>query len=314
MEFNPVVVRKNKADIYSSYEPTLEVPKQYKDIVLEWDVEKHVAVVTLNRPQAYNALSVSLMEETVDALHMAEKEDEISCIILRPAGEHFCTGCDFNAFTGKNLLTQRWYFEIPPRVLQTMTDLTVPIIGVIRGNCCAFGLGLAGSCDIVFASENASFSLPGGDIGFGCFTPCAGAYKSVHRKRMFELLITATPHSAQWAYDAGLVNYIYPDEEVDKKAWEMAELIGKHAPLVVRWEKQFFYYIQDMEHRKAFRYGTELITMQSLTRDGYEGQTAFLERRKPVWKGRKGGSVRGDMFVPEEEHRWSAGEEERKMK
>ena len=69
MEFNPVVVRKNKADIYSSYEPTLEVPKQYKDIVLEWDVEKHVAVVTLNRPQAYNALSVSLMEETVDTLH-----------------------------------------------------------------------------------------------------------------------------------------------------------------------------------------------------------------------------------------------------
>jgi enoyl-CoA hydratase/carnithine racemase len=192
-----------------------------------------------------------------------------------------------------------------------MTDSTVPIIGVVKGSCCAFGLGLAGSCDILFASDNASFFLPGGDVGFGCFTPCVGAYKAVQRKRMFELLITARPHSAQWAYDAGLVNYVYPEEEVDKKAWEMAELIGEHAPLVVRWEKQLFYTIQDMEHHKAFRYGTDVITLQSLTRDGYEGQTAFLEKRKPVWMGRKGGSVRGDMFAPEEEHHWHVGEEER---
>jgi enoyl-CoA hydratase/carnithine racemase len=312
MEFNPVVARKNEAGVFAIYQPTLEVPKQYKEIVLEWDLEKHVAVVTLNRPDVYNALSVEIMEETIDALHMAEENSEISCIILRPAGEQFCTGGDFNRFTGKDLLTQRWYFEIPPKVLRTMMDITVPIIGVIRGNCCAFGLGICGSCDIVFASDNSVYFLPGGDVGFGCFTPCVGAYKSVQRKRMFELLITARPHSAQWAYDAGLVNYVYPDEEVDRKAWEMAELIGEHAPLVVRWEKQFFYAIQDMEHHKAYRYGTEVITMQSLTRDGYEGQTAFLQKREPVWKGSKGGSVRGDTFVPEEEHVWHVGDEERK--
>ena len=311
MEFSPVKVRPSEAGVYPSYQPSLEVPKQYRDIVLEWDLERHVAVLTLNRPEVYNALSVTLMEETIDALHLVGAEEEIACIILRPAGEHFCTGGDFNAFTGKDLLTQRWYFEIPPKLLQAMTDSTVPIIGVVKGSCCAFGLGLAGSCDILFASDSASFFLPGGDVGFGCFTPCVGAYKAVQRKRMFELLITARPHSAQWAYDAGLVNYVYPEEEVDKKAWEMAELIGEHAPLVVRWEKQLFYTIQDMEYHKAFRYGTDVITLQSLTRDGYEGQTAFLEKRKPVWMGHKGGSARGDMFAPEEEHHWHVGEEER---
>lgn len=314
MEFRPAVVRSDKEGKYSPYQPTLEVPKRYKEIVLEWDLEKHVAVLTLNRPKASNALSVTIMEEAIDALHLAEGEDRISCLILRPAGEHFCTGGDFNEFTGKDLLTQRWYFEIPPRVLQTMTDITVPIIGVVRGNCCAFGLGLAGSCDIVLSSENARFFLPGGNIGFGCFTPSVGAYKSMLPKRMFELLVTATPHSAQWAYDAGLVNYVHPDDVVDKKAWEMAELIGEHAPLVVRWEKQFFYTIRDMEHHKAMRYGTEVITMQSLTRDGYEGQTAFLQKRSPEWKGRKGGGVRGDTFAPEKEREWQAGDERRTKK
>ena len=312
MDFKPTLVKQQSSGTYPPYVPTFTVPREYNDIVLEWDAETHVAVITLNRPGLQNALSPTLMEETIDALRLVEDNDDISCALLRSAGENFCTGGDFNAFTNKDLLTQRWYFELPPKLLQVMTGSTVPIIGLVRGNCCAFGVALAGSCDIVLASEDASFFLPGGGVGFGCFTPTVGAYKSVLRKRMFELLLTSRPHSAQWAHDAGLVNYVYPEDEIEGKAWDMTKLVASNAPLVVRWEKQFFYQIQDLDERHAFRYGTELITMQSLTRDGNEGQNAFLQKRKPVWQGRKGGGARGDVHAPEEEHVWKVGKEGRR--
>ena len=129
---------------------------------------------------------------------------------------------------------------------------------------------------------------------------------------MAELLLTSARHSAEWAHDAGLVNHVYPDSELDKKAWEMATVIAANAPLVVRWEKQFLNFVLDVDEKHALRYGIDLITMQSLTRDASEGQHAFLEKRKPVWQGRRGGSARGDVHAPEEEHVWKVGKEVRR--
>jgi enoyl-CoA hydratase/carnithine racemase len=311
-EFKPVLVKQQSSGTYPPYTPSFNVPREYNDIVLEWDTLSHIAVITLNRPEVQNALSPTLLEETIDAVRLIEENDDLSCIILRSSGEHFSSGGDFQAFANKDLLTQRWYFELTPKMLQMMMNSTVPVVGAVRGNCCALGVAIAGSCDIVLASETASFLLPGGGVGFGCFTPTAGAYKSLHRKRMAELLFTARPRSAEWARDAGLVNYVHPDAELDGMAWEMAKTIASNAPLVVRWSKQFFYHIQEMEQRQAFRYGSDLITMQSLTRDGNEGQNAFLEKRKPSWQGRAGGSARGDVHAPEEEHVWKVGKETRR--
>lgn len=311
-DFKPALVKQYSSGTYPPYIPSFTVPCEYNDIVLEWDVPSHIAVVTMNRPRVQNALSPTLLEEMIDALLLVEEHDEMSCLILRSSGEHFSSGGDFHAFANKDLLTQRWYFELTPKMLIEMMNSSIPVIGAVRGNCCALGLALAGCCDIVLASDTASFFLPGGNMGFGCFTPTAGAYKSVHRKRLMELLLTAKPHDAEWARESGLVNHVYPDTELDSRAWEMAKTIASNAPLVTRWSKQFFYHIQEMEQRQAFRYGTDLITLQSLTRDGSEGQNAFLEKRKPEWQGRKGGSARGDMHAPEEEHVWKVGKETRR--
>lgn len=285
-----------------SYQITKEVPKQYETIILEKDREAKVAIVTMNCPEKNNALSVKLMKEIIDALHLAEGDDEVNVIILRAAGKNFCTGGDVNEFTGKDLLTQRWYFEIPVEVLETIRDITKPVIGAVRGHAWAFGCALAVSCDLTIASDTADFCLPGGDVGFGCMTPMVGVYKGVFKKKVFELLMMSKPFSAQWAEKCGMVNKVVPDGELDKEVWEMAAEIAEHAPIAVRWEKQVFNTIQDMEQHKAYRYATEMLTMNSLTADGYEGQIAFLEKRKPVWRGRQGGSVRGDKFVPEEKH------------
>lgn len=311
-DFKPVLVKQQSSGTYPPYTPTFAVPREYNDIVLEWDVPSRIAVITMNRPQIQNALSPTLLEEMIDALRLIEDNDEMSCAILRSSGEHFSSGGDFAAFANKDLLTQRWYFELTPKMLTSMMNSTIPIIGAVRGNCCALGIALAGGCDIVLSSDTASFFLPGGRMGFGCFTPTAGAYKSVHRKRLLEMLLTAKPYGAEWARESGLVNQVCPDAELEPIAWEMAKTIAANAPLVTRWSKQFFYHIQEMEQRQAFRYGTDLITMQSLTRDGGEGQNAFLQKRKPEWEGRKGGSARGDVHAPEEEHVWKVGKETRR--
>lgn len=312
MDYTPVVVRQQSSGTYPPYVSTFARPREYNDIVLEWDTESHVAVITLNRPGVQNALSPTLLQEAIDACRLIDDNDEISCCILRSSGENFCSGGDFKSFTNKDLLTQRWYFELTPKLLQVMASISVPIVGAVRGNCCALGVALAGHCDIVLASDTAGFYLPGGGVGFGCYTPTAGVYKSLPRKRMAELLLTSKPHSAEWARDAGLVNYVYPDDELDARAWEMANTICSNAPMVVRWEKQFLNFVQDSDERHALRYGIDLITMQSLTRDASEGQNAFLEKRKPVWQGRKGGSARGDVHAPEEEHVWKVGKETRR--
>jgi enoyl-CoA hydratase/carnithine racemase len=312
MDFDPAVVRQQSSGTYPPYVPTFTVVKEYNDIVLEWSTQSHIAVITMNRPQVQNALSPTLLEESIDALRLIQDNDDISCTLLRPAGEHFCSGGDFHSFTNKDLLSQRWYFELTPKFLQAMMASTVPVISVVRGNCCALGVALAGSSDIILASDTATFQLPGGNVGFGCYTPTAGVYKSLPRKMMAELLLTSARHSAQWAHEAGLVNHVYPDSELDRKAWEMATVISANAPLVVRWEKQFLNFVLDIDERHAFRYGTDLITMQSLTRDASEGQNAFLEKRVPVWQGRHGGSARGDVHSPEEEHVWKVGKEVRR--
>ena len=312
MDYRPTVLKMQSSGTYPPYTPTFSVPREYNDILLEWDTSSHVAIINLNRPQVQNALSVTLIEEVRDALQLVEDNPDISCAVLRPSGENFCSGGDFNAFTNKDLLTQRWYFERTPRMLQFMSSVTVPIIAVVRGNCYAFGVALAGSADIVLASEDAQFALPGGNVGFGCFTPTAGSYKSFMKKRIYELLLTAEPRSAQWAQESGLVNHVHAEAELDAKAWEMAKVVAANAPLVVRWEKQFLYNIMDIDERHAFRYGTELIVMQSLTRDGNEGQNAFLQKRRPVWQGHKGGGARGDVHAPEEEHVWKVGREIRR--
>lgn len=287
-----------------SSQSTREVPKQYETIILEKDKEAKVAILTMNRPKVNNALSVKLVKEIIDALYLAEEDDEVNAIILRSSGKNFCAGGDFNAFTGKDLLTQRWYFERIMEMQETISGITKTVIGAVRGHAWAVGCALAVSCDLTIASDNADFCLPGGNVGFGCLLPIVGVYKGVLKKKAFELLIMAKPFSAKWAEGAGMVNKVVPDQELDDEVWRWATEIAEHAPIVVRWEKQVFTTIQDMEHHKAYRYGTDMITINSLTADGYEGQMAFLEKRKPVWKGHKGGGVRGDTFAPEEEHSW----------
>ena len=188
-EFKPVLVRQQSSGTYPPYTPTFTVPREYNDIVLEWDTTSHVAIITLNRPQVQNALSPTMLEEMIDAIRLVDENDNFSCIILRSSSEHFCSGGDFQAFANKDLLTQRWYFELTPKMIQVMVNATVPVVGAVRGNCCALGMALAGGCDIVLSSDTGSYFLPGGGMGFGCFTPAAGSYKSLHRKRLMELLL-----------------------------------------------------------------------------------------------------------------------------
>ncbi|MCL0079880.1 enoyl-CoA hydratase-related protein [Dehalococcoidia bacterium] len=250
-------------------------------------VEKNrgIGILTLNRPQVRNALNAQLMEELLHALQEMEGS-EVGAVILKGAGESFCSGHDFSEFIGKTLMEYRAIFGKSVRILEAVAGMGKPVIAAVQGHATAMGCALAAGCDLAIASEDALFQTPGVNVGFACITPMAGIYRSLGRKKCLELILTGEAISAREAERAGLVNRVVPREKLEETAMEMAEKIAAKAPLAVRMGKQSFYRMADMEHSKAYAYAIEMISINASTEDGQEGMDAFREKRTPQWRGR----------------------------
>ncbi len=251
-------------------------------------VEKNcrIGILTLNRPEVRNALNAQLTAELLDALQEMGDDSEVGAVILKGAGKSFCSGHDFSELIGKTLMEYRAIFGKSVRILEAMADMGKPVIAAVHGHATAMGCALAAGCDLAIASEDALFQTPGVNIGFACITPMAGIYRSLGRKKCLELILTGDAISAREAERNGLVNRVVPREKLEETAMEMAEKIAAKAPLAVRMGKQSFYGMADMEHRKAYAYAIEMISINASTEDGQEGMDAFREKRTPQWKGR----------------------------
>jgi len=258
---------------------------KYQAITLER--KKRVEIITLNRPEVRNALSVQLMTEMLDALQELDDDPSIGAIIIKGAGNTFCSGHDFSGLQGKNLLELRRIFRKSLRVVETMAALSKPVIAAVHGHATAMGCALAAGCDLVVASENALFQLPGVNHGTACISPAAVVSRSIGRKKCLELLLTGDPIDANEAERAGLVNRVVPLEKLDDVAMELAEKLASKSPLALQFGKLAFYTMSDMEQSQAYNYAVEMISIIFDTEDGKEGIASFLEKRKPQpWKGR----------------------------
>lgn len=263
----------------------MEVRVKYKTILIE--KREHVGIITLNRPKRRNALSVQLVAEMLEALQKLDDDPEIGAIIIRGSGSSFCSGHDLSELQDKTLLELRQVFRGSLHLIETIASLDKPVIAAVRGYAAAMGCALAAGCDLVIASDDALFQLPGRSLGTASISPAAIICRSVGRKKCLELLLTAEPISADQAEKAGLVNRVVPSEELDNAAEEMARKIANRAPLAVQLGKQAFYTMADMEQSKAYRYAAEMISINFDTEDGREGVAGFMEKRKPQpWRGR----------------------------
>ena len=263
----------------------IEAEKQtYEHILYESD--ETVALVTMNRPKKYNALSLDHMQELVSCLKAIGEDRETSIVVLRGNGPGFCAGHDLSEMIERDPAFYRHVFDVCCELMETIQAIPQPVIAQVHGVATAAGCQLAATCDLVVASEDARFATPGVKIGLFCSTPMVALSRAVGQKKSMEMLLTGEFVSAEEALAEGLVNKVVPAEELEAEARQLAEKIAEASPLVVGVGKQAFYRQLEMTTEQAYAYTREVMSFNATFADAQEGMCAFLEKRKPEWKGR----------------------------
>lgn len=257
--------------------------------VVEVATSGHARIVTLNRPEAMNALNAELRREFLDALLAAKRDPEVRAVIITGAGDRaFSAGADLKERAQRSEegggLGAFWSGGEPQ--LQRGLEFWKPIIAAVNGFALGGGCELAMSCDIRIASEHARFGQP--EVTRGAI-PGAGGTQRLPRLIPFgvalELLMTGRHIDAHEAYRLGLVNHVVPHEELLPRALEIAGEISANAPLAVMAAKEAAYRGIQQSLSEGLR--TESLQNQVLrgTEDFREGPRAFAEKRTPVWRG-----------------------------
>jgi enoyl-CoA hydratase/carnithine racemase len=257
----------------------------YQEIL--WEVNNHIARITLNRPEKKNALSRGSMAELTDALERARDYHDVHLLIITGAGEEaFCSGADINDFLGKDIQGKREQNEAYRRICEAFMNVGKPVIGAVNGLALGGGCGLTLLCDFVIASEKARFGFPEIRAGIFPMMVMANLFRVIARRKALELVMTGQIIDALEAERIGLINRVVPHQElgahVDKLSSDLLEL----SACALRLGKEAFYGASEMSARQALNYLMEMATIMLLTEDAKEGLEAFLAKRKPSWKGR----------------------------
>jgi enoyl-CoA hydratase/carnithine racemase len=244
------------------------------------------AVITLNRPDKLNALSLPLMEELIAELERQGGRDEVAVIVIRGAGRAFSAGHDLKELVARTLDEERSVFQACERLMALVQSVPQPVIASVHGIATAAGCQLVAACDLAVASADARFATNGIRNGIFCYTPMVPVSRAIGRKRALEMVLTGNFIDAETAEKWGLVNRVVPADQLDAAVMELANQIGSLSPLAVRSGKAAFYQQIDLPQAAAYGLMTEAIACNALSEDAQEGITAFLEKRKPTWKGR----------------------------
>jgi enoyl-CoA hydratase/carnithine racemase len=263
---------------------TVGTPATYQNV--KFEREGTLAVVTLNRPNRRNALSLDLMDELIDCLSAIGRDREIHAVILAAAGSVFCSGHDLAEMVGKNINDYRHIFDTCTDLMTKIQSIPQPVIAQVHGTATAAGCQLVATCDLAVASDNAGFATPGVKIGLFCTTPMVALSRTVGRKRALQMLLTGEMIPAATAAEWGLVNLVVPADALAQETRKLAQKVAAASTLTVALGKQAFYTQIDLDQPKAYAYAKEVMSMNSLTLDAQEGMTAFLAKRPACWVGR----------------------------
>ncbi len=248
--------------------------------------EGNIALVTLNRPQRRNALSLGLMRELIDCLRVIGGRRDLRVVILAAAGKVFSSGHDLAEMVGRDINEYRQLFDVCTELMTKLQSIPQPVIAEVQGIATAAGCQLVATCDLAIAAEEAAFATPGVKIGQFCTTPMVALSRVIGRKRALEMLLTGEPIDAQKAAEWGLVNRVVATAELRAETRQLADRIAKASDLVVALGKQAYYTQIDLDQPKAYAYAKEVMSMNSLAHDAQEGISSFLEKRTPRWTGR----------------------------
>jgi enoyl-CoA hydratase/carnithine racemase len=243
--------------------------------------------LTLNRPEARNALSLALMTALVEALGRAAADPEVRVVVIAGAGPAFCAGHDLRELRADpRRETYERIFALCSELMLRIVRLPKPVIAEIHGVATAAGCQLVATCDLAVAAEEARFATPGVNIGLFCSTPMVALSRAVGRKAAIEMLLTGELIDAARAHSLGLVNRVVARADLREGVNALARQIAGKSAFTVKIGKEAFYRQAELDLASAYRYAAEVMTTNMLARDAEEGIDAFLEKRAPAWRDR----------------------------
>jgi len=246
-----------------------------------------VAVVTINRPDKLNALNMKVHEEGVAALDELKADDSVRVVVLTGAGEKsFIAGADISEFVEATPVAQRDLFH-ERTLFNTIDTFPKPVIAMINGFCLGGGNELALACDIRVASEKSRFSQP--EINLGIMPGGGGTQRLarlIGEGRAMELCLLGDMIDATTAHRFGLVNHIFPPEQLEEETMKLAEKIAEKAPIALQLTKEAVKFASRSNLDEGLRREVDLFAICFSTEDKIEGVAAFLEKRKPEFKGK----------------------------
>lgn len=253
-----------------------------------YDLCDGVARITLNDPDTRNSLSAQMLAGLHEAFGRAAQDAEARCVVLASSHEKvFSSGANLTGF-GQDVALVHKHFgsETFVELFRAITSLSKPTICAAGGHVLAGALGLALCCDLILASENATFGTPEINVGVFPFMIMALIYRNVPRKKANEMLLLGERMSAGQALEAGIVNKIVPAGELDAAVDEWAAKLAGKSPAIMRLGKEAMRRQLDMPLDDALDYLRAQLSLAVSTEDVVEGVTAFFQKREPQWKGR----------------------------
>ncbi len=248
-----------------------------------------VATISLDQPDTRNALSDALLDDLLAALREARDDDAVRCVVL--ASTHpttFSAGGDLAGFAADVPLARKHLDTTYrfPALFTLIGELGKPVLCAVDGHCLAGALGLALACDLVVASERATFGAPEMNVGIFPFMISALLARNLPRKKVTELLLLGERIDAREAERIGIVNRVVAPEEFEAAVADWAARLAGRSPLLMRLGKDAMFRSQDMAFADALDYLRAQLTIAFSTDDIQEGVKAFFEKREPRWTGR----------------------------
>jgi len=248
-------------------------------------LDKEIASIIINEPKTYNALSFKNLEDLIKTFKKLDEDKDIKVIIIEGSGKGFSAGHNLKEVNGlKHRAKYQKLFNLCSKLMLQIVEGKKPVIAKVHGAAFAAGCQLVASCDLAYSTNDAIFATPGVNIGLFCSTPMVAVSRKVNRKRLMKMLLTGEPIKANYAKEIGLINDHFSKSKLDNEVLKLSKKIASKSNLTIKIGKQTFYKQLEMPLRKAYAYTSKMMTQNMLAMDAKEGISAFLEKRKPIWK------------------------------
>ena len=246
---------------------------------------KDISRIIINEPNTYNSLSFKNLNDLIKIFKKLDDDRKTKVIILEGAGKGFSAG--HNLKEVRNLKSKKKYqrlFNLCSKLMLHIVEGRKPVIAKVHGAAYAAGCQLVASCDLAYSTKEALFATPGVNIGLFCSTPMVAVSRKINRKPMMKMLLTGEPIRANYAKEIGLINDYFSKSKLNKEVLKIAKKIASKSNLTIKIGKQTFYKQLEMPLKKAYAHTSKMMTINMMAMDAKEGISAFIEKRKPVWK------------------------------